>query len=205
MGIGIDEEDIGRGLHHALGHGHGLGRRGRLVEQRGAGELEPGHVDDHLLEIEQRLEPSLAHLGLVGRIGRVPARIFQHVAQDHLWRDGAVVAHADHRAIDLVALGHGAEIGERGALGHRRLHLQSPLRPDSVRNHLGDEVLQRCGTHRAQHLARLGFGRPDMPRNEIGPGLKLGQRRSGGHLQIPLSGGVARCVKALTHPATNLS
>ena len=121
MRVAVDEEGVGSGLHHALRHGHGLRRGGALIEQRGIGDLEAGHVDDHLLEVQQRLEAALAHLRLVGRIGRVPARIFQHVAQDHLGRDGAVVAHADHRDEDVVALRHLAQIGERGALRHRLL------------------------------------------------------------------------------------
>ena len=68
-------------------HRHGLGGGGGLVEQRGVGELQAGQVDDHRLEVEQRLEPALADLGLVGRVGGVPARVLQHVALDHRRRD----------------------------------------------------------------------------------------------------------------------
>ena len=45
----------------------------RLVEQRGVGDVEAGQVGDHGLEIEQRLQPALGDLGLVGRVGGVPA------------------------------------------------------------------------------------------------------------------------------------
>ena len=65
---------IGCDLDHAVRHGHGLGGGGGLVEQRGVGELHAGEVDHHLLEVEHGLEPALADLGLVGRVGRVPAR-----------------------------------------------------------------------------------------------------------------------------------
>ena len=51
---------------------HRLGGRGRLVEHGGAGDRQPGEVGDHRLEVEQRLEPALADLGLVGRVGGVP-------------------------------------------------------------------------------------------------------------------------------------
>ena len=79
------------------GQGHRLGDRGRLVQQARAGGRQPGQVGDHGLEVEQRLQPALADLGLVGRVGGVPGRVLQHVAPDHRRGDGAVVAEADHR------------------------------------------------------------------------------------------------------------
>jgi hypothetical protein len=49
----------------------------------------------HRLEVQQRLEPTLADLGLVRRVRGVPGGVLEHVAPDHRWRDGAGVAHAD--------------------------------------------------------------------------------------------------------------
>jgi hypothetical protein len=63
-------------------HGHGLGRGGGFVEQRGVGDVEPGEVRDQRLEIEQRLEPALADLRLIGRIGGIPGGVLQDVALD---------------------------------------------------------------------------------------------------------------------------
>ena len=40
-------------------HGHGLGRSGRLVEQRGIGDFHACEIGHHGLEIEQRLETAL--------------------------------------------------------------------------------------------------------------------------------------------------
>ena len=82
---------------------HRLGRRGRLVEQRGIGDRQAGQVGDHGLEVHQRLQPALRDLRLVGRVGGVPARVLQHVAQDHRRRVGAVVAQADQR-LDVGAV-----------------------------------------------------------------------------------------------------
>ncbi len=107
MAVGVDEEGPGLAPAHPLGHGHGFGGRGRLVEQRGVRELEAGQIGDHLLEVQQRLEPTLADLRLIGRVGRVPAGVLEDVALDHGGRDRAVVAHADHRSEDPVVLGHG--------------------------------------------------------------------------------------------------
>ena len=77
-------------LGDAPRHGHGFGRGGRLVEQRGVGEFQAGQVDDHLLVVEQRFQPALGDLGLVGRVGGVPAGVLQDVAQDHLRRQRVV-------------------------------------------------------------------------------------------------------------------
>ncbi len=51
---------------------HRLGRGRALVEHRRVRRGEPGQVGDHGLEVEQRLEPSLADLRLIRRVRRVP-------------------------------------------------------------------------------------------------------------------------------------
>src|SRR3546814_9196170 len=73
-------------------------------------DLHAGEVDDHLLEVQQYLQAALADLRLIGRVGGVPARILQHVALDDAGQEGAVVAHADHRVHDRVAIGHAAQV-----------------------------------------------------------------------------------------------
>ncbi len=78
-------------------HRHRLGRGGGFVEQRRVGDLHPGQIAHHRLEIEERFEPALRDLGLIRRVRRVPARILEHVAQDHARRDAVVVAEADER------------------------------------------------------------------------------------------------------------
>ena len=76
---------------------HRLGGRGRLVEQAGAGDVEAGQVDDDGLEVEQHLQPALADLRLVRRVGGVPGRVLHDVAQHDRRGVGAGVAGADHR------------------------------------------------------------------------------------------------------------
>ena len=84
-------------------HRHRFGRRGALVEQRRGRDVHAGEVLHDRLEVQQRLEPALRDLRLVRRVGRVPAGILEHVAQDDARRDAVVVAHADVRARDPVA------------------------------------------------------------------------------------------------------
>ena len=121
MGVAVDEEGVALDvLTTRLRHRHGLGRGGALIEQRGIGELEAGQVDDHLLEIEQRFEPALADFGLVGRVGRVPAGIFQHIAQDHLGRDACRNSPCrSSRCKTSLRSAIWREIGQRGALRQR--------------------------------------------------------------------------------------
>ena len=83
VGVVVDDEAVRRRLRQTPGHRHRLGGGGRLVEQRGVGDVEPGELGDHRLEVEQRLEAALADLGLVRRVRRVPGRVLEHVALDH--------------------------------------------------------------------------------------------------------------------------
>ena len=86
-------------------HRHRLGRRGGFVEQRRVGDLHPRQVRDGGLKIQQRLQPALRHLGLVRRVGGVPAGVLEQVAQDDGGRHAPVVAEADERPPRLVTGG----------------------------------------------------------------------------------------------------
>ena len=88
----VHKELVRFGFAHAARHGHGFGGGGGFVEQGGAGQLEAGEVDTHLLEVQQRFQTALRHFGLIGRVGGVPAWIFQHIAQNHIRQAGGVVA-----------------------------------------------------------------------------------------------------------------
>ena len=68
---------------------------------------------DHRLEIQQRFEAALGNLGLIRRVLRVPAGIFQNVALDDRRRDAIVIAHADERAENLVLRRDGFQFGKR--------------------------------------------------------------------------------------------
>ena len=114
-----------------MGHRHGLGGGGGLVKQRCIGQLHAGQIHHHLLEVQQGFHPALTDLGLIGRIGGIPAGVFQHVAQDHARQHRAVIAHAQHGNEDLVSPGHLAQIGKRHALALGRFEVQGAFRPES--------------------------------------------------------------------------
>ena len=75
---GVGNEELRRAhravrpFRDAVQHRHRLAGGGRFVEQRGVGDLHPGQIADHRLEIEQRFEPALGDLGLVGRTAYHP-------------------------------------------------------------------------------------------------------------------------------------
>ncbi|MNN82750.1 hypothetical protein D3C81_1997160 [compost metagenome] len=70
-------------LADALSHRHRFSSGGRFVKQRSGGNIQPGQIQRHLLEVQQRLQAALGDFRLIRRIGGVPAWVFQHVAQDH--------------------------------------------------------------------------------------------------------------------------
>ena len=144
MAVGVDEELRRFRLRDPARHRHRFRRRRRLVEQRGVGDLHPGEIHDHLLEVEQGFEPSLAHLGLVGGVRGVPGRVFEHVAQHHRRGHGAVVAHADHRDERKVPVRHRAQGLHRLALGQRRVEGERLV----VSNRCGDGAIEKVGEGR---------------------------------------------------------
>ena len=142
MAVGIDEKAPALRLADARSERHRLGRRGRLVEHRGIGNGHPGEIRHHGLERDQGFEPPLRNLRLVRRIGRVPGRVFEHVAQDHRWRVAVVVAHADERAQDAVLRRQRTQCGERPGLAARRRQRERLLAPDRGRHGAPDQRIE---------------------------------------------------------------
>ena len=89
----------------------------RLVQQRSRRDRQAGQFGDQRLEIEQHLQPALADLGLVGRVGGVPGGVLEQVALDDRRHDGAVIAGADKTLQHNVGVHLRAELGQR--LGFR--------------------------------------------------------------------------------------
>ena len=86
-------------------------RRGRPFVQHGSiGDRQPGEVADHGLEIQQRLQPALCDLRLVGRVGSIPARVFKDVSLDDRRRDRAVIALPNVGPENLVPRGDGSQL-----------------------------------------------------------------------------------------------
>ena len=187
MAFRVDEEGLRLGLRDALGHRHGLGRSRRLVEQRCVGDVEAGQVGDHRLVVQQRFEAALADFRLVGRIGRVPGRIFQNVALDHRRRDRAVVALADERDQHLVLVGGLAQPVERFALGHGRAPGQRHLLPYGRRQRRIDQPVEAAEADDLQHVGHFGRRRTDVPAVGEVVGLVVRERKFGGRIHYTVS------------------
>ncbi len=167
----VDEEGRGGVLGGAADEGHGLGGSRRLVQHRCAGDLHAGEVRHHRLEVQERLEPTLADLGLVRRVGRVPGRVLQHVALDHAGGVGAVVARAHQGGQDLVAVGEGAEQRQHLWLGPRVGQAERPVGADRLGNGLLDQLVERGHPEGGEHPVHVLGARPQVTVGEGGGGL----------------------------------
>jgi hypothetical protein len=98
-----------RGAHREQA---GLGGCRRTVVERGVGDVEPGQLADQRLELEDRLQRALAHLGLVRRVGS------QELA--------ATGERVDHRRDEVVVRAGAEKAGP--ALG-RGVLLRQPAQP----------------------------------------------------------------------------
>ena len=164
MAVAVDKEGcvIGLGPAAALGHRHGFRRSGGLIQQGRVGHIEPGQVADHGLEVQQRLKPALADLGLIGRVRRVPGRVFQDVAQDRRRGGGAIVSLTNQRGQNGVLARHLFHVKQRIAFGHRRAPVQRVFLPDRGWDGGIDQLVQRLEADHLEHIAHLGRAGPDM-------------------------------------------
>ena len=116
------EEFQGVGFGDAVQHGHRFGSRRGFIEHGSVGDFHAGEVADHGLENEQRFETSLRDFGLIGRVRRVPAGVFEHVSQDYAGGEAVAVALADVGLEDLVAgrdIAQAAQVFDRVRSGLR--------------------------------------------------------------------------------------
>ena len=181
MQISRNRQHVGFRLAEAVRHRHRFRRGGRLVEQRCIGDLHARQVADHRLKIQQRFQPALGDLRLVGRVSGVPAGTFQHVAQDDGRRHGAVVAHADQRLLAHIPVGQTAQFGDHPGLIQGRRQIEAAVHADRFRHgHRGD-VGQGRGADRMQHGSQIGFRRPDMTAHESIRRFQLRQLSQGIH------------------------
>ena len=137
------------------------------------------------LEVEQRLEPALADLGLVGRVGGVPGRVLQHVAPDHRRRERAVVAQPDHRGA-APGCGRPARAARRRPRPRSR-RAAGPARASRGcwpgRRRRAGRPARRSRARRACAAGRCRSASADVPRGERCGVLEIGRGdgRSCGH------------------------
>ena len=143
-------------------HRHRFRGRGGLVQQRRIRDFHPGQVHDHGLEIQQGFQATLRDLGLIGRVGGVPARIFQDVALYHRRHDGVVIAQPDIGAEYLVLCGDAAQMLVVLIFGHASRQIQRLLQADCGRNGLRDQFIDRACADFFQHRGYIVGARAVM-------------------------------------------
>ncbi len=147
----------------------------RLVEQRSRRDRQPGEFGDQRLEIEQHLQPALADLGLVGRVGGVPGGVLEQVALDDRRHDGAVIAGADKTLQHNVGAHLRAELGQRLGFRCSRGQGERAFQANRLRHGLGNQRLDRRHADDREHGARVGDVRANMPGREAVGGRGHGQ------------------------------
>src|SRR5215831_2007494 len=106
------------------------GSRG-FVQKRRVCDIERSQIDDHLLEIEQRLEPALGDFCLIRSVSCVPTGIFEDITLYHGRCNAVVVPRADKRADEFVLAGDGPQLPECFGLRFRLRQVQLAIQPDA--------------------------------------------------------------------------
>ena len=128
-------------LADALSHRHRFGCRGRFIQQRGGSDIHAGQVQRHLLEVQQRFQAALGHFRLIRGVSGVPARVFQHVTQDHRRQLHVGIAHANVRLIALVQASDGLQLRQRGEFRGGFPHLRRRSKLDVFWHNLADQCV----------------------------------------------------------------
>ena len=147
----------------AVCHTRGLCHCGRFIQQRRIGDRHAGEFADKRLEIEQHLQPALADFRLVGRIGRVPGRVFEHVALDDCRYAAPEITLADERAGFNILLDLLTQFRKRIMLVRGLGKLERALEPDGLRKGLTDQCFHRRNADRSQHCADIRRPRAVVP------------------------------------------
>ena len=145
-----------------MAQAHGFRRGGRLVEQGRVGYFHPGEVAHHRLEIQQRFQAALRDLGLIRRVGGIPARIFQNISADDGRRECPVITRTDIGLCDHVSVHQGSQIGERLFLRTRGRQRKLAVKPDVRGNGFADEVVNGSASDHAEHRIDFRARRADM-------------------------------------------
>ena len=154
--FGSEEPPLSPLVGPAKRHRFGGGRR--FVQQGGVRDVQPREVGDHRLEVQQRFQPALGDLRLVGRVGRVPTGVLEHVALDHGGRNAAVVAHADEASQHLIAARDLVELDQGLGFGGRRRQFEAAVgsfAADRRRYGRVDQARERGVPERLEHLLDL--------------------------------------------------
>ena len=173
--VRVEEGDaVGPAAVGAVHEEHGLGGGGGLVQQRGVGDVQAGEVLDHRLVVQEGLEAALGDLRLVRRVGRVPGRVLQHLAEDDARGDGVREALPDHLGLHDVAAGDLAQLLQDRGLGQRGGQLEGLRLADAGGDGGVHEGLERVVAQGLQHVLDVRGARADVAGHEGGRGGVLG-------------------------------
>ena len=128
-----------------------LRSRGALVQERGVGHVEPREVGDHGLVVEERLQPALGDLRLVGRVLSGPARVLEHVPEDRVGNTRPVVTHPYVGPHHHVPVGYPLDPLDQLVLGERLVQAKVPVELDVVRDGCVGQVVQGVVAELPQH------------------------------------------------------
>ena len=169
------EEDVSPALPSlAEEHGHGLGSRRSLVQERRVGDLHSGQVDDRRLEVEKRLQPTLCDLGLIGSVLGVPARILEDVPLDHAGGDRSGIPHPQVASPDVVRRSDLADLRKQLRFRDSRWNTERSLEPDGIRYGLSHELVETLATHDFEHFGDIARRGAQMPGGEVGRVINRG-------------------------------
>ena len=146
----VHKETLGFHLAHAVRHRHRFGGGGRFVQQRRTRHGETGQIDAHLLEVQQRFQTPLRDFRLIRRVGGVPARIFQHVAQNHVRHAGRVIAQADIGFVNHVFRRNGFQLRQSVRLGQGFGQVEFGRHTDALRHGVADKIVHALLAERGQ-------------------------------------------------------
>ncbi len=140
-------------------HHHRLGAGGGAVIKRSVGDLHPGQQGHLGLELEQVLQRSLRHLGLIRGIGGQELAALDQMVD----RGGDVMAIG--AAADEKRRRAGSDIPRRQAGDHpldldlalRQRQIERPVAPRCGR-HIGKQIINQFDPDRGQHLATVMIG-----------------------------------------------
>ena len=177
--VDVHCEPVRRAADRTVHQRHRLGGGSGLIEHRGIGDVQAGEIGDHGLEVQQCLQPALADLRLVRRIGGVPGGVLHDVAQQHRRGQGVVVALTDHRHRHGVGIGQLPQFGQgpvfpgrgrqRGQAGGDTVAVEVVQNPR--REGFGGQFVERADTDHTQDAVQSLGVEADVAVGECGIGV----------------------------------
>ena len=127
-----------------LGHVAGVGGHRRAVVAGRVGDVHPGQLADRRLVLEDGLQHALAHLRLVGRVGRQKLAALQHACRPRPARSGRRYRRPGTTAPGRrhVSGGQLRHVGDQLGLGQRRPDVERPAEAQRLGD-VGEQLFDR--------------------------------------------------------------